>query len=158
MENQRSGVLLPMKTERKRMSLLPAFSGVVLVLLFAYYLPKLLAARPPARSRQVDVILFTGRIEAFYRQNYQVPFQELRNYTEVHLKGEPASDNIKLDFARIRIREITQEQDTVNGIRFTFGDRATYSTFIRSLDVLNQERAEQWILDNGEIWFLRALP
>lgn len=92
-----------------------------------------------------------------YNTIYSKPYTELRNYQEIHFTGERKIDDIKLNFARVRISEIIQQQDTLNGIHFSFGDSTKFSNLIQALDILRQERAERYIIDNGEIWFFEEI-
>jgi hypothetical protein len=87
---------------------------------------------------------------------YKKPYRMLCNYQEIHITGEKDKDDIKLDFARVRIHKIVQERDTLNGVHFSFGDGAKFGLLIRTLDILRQERAQRYIIDSGEIWFFEA--
>lgn len=84
---------------------------------------------------------------------YPKPYTEIRNYHEIHFTGNSDTDTIKLEYARIRIREIIQQADSINGIHFTFGDSTSINIFIHTLDILYQERAQRYIIDKGDVWF-----
>ncbi|WP_143011323.1 hypothetical protein [Chitinophaga filiformis] len=96
-------------------------------------------------------------MEKLYKKIYTKPYTRLRNYQEIHFTGEKKTDDIKLAFARIRINEIIKQRDTLQGIHFSFGDSSKFTNLIQTLDILYQERAERYIIDNGEIWFFEDI-
>ncbi|MCF6404841.1 hypothetical protein L3C95_18220 [Chitinophaga filiformis] len=131
----------------------PALTWSILLLVFTYWVLQVFCSKP-SRWRFIDLMLFTGRFEENYNKIYKKPYTKLRTYQEIHFTGENNNDIIKLNYARIRIHEITQQQDTINGIHFSFGDSTRYSNFINTFDVLRQERAERYLVDTGGIWFI----
>jgi hypothetical protein len=81
-----------------------------------------------------------------------------RRYEEFVFTGENQLDKIKLDFAHIRVREITQQKDSICGIHFKFDRNAEYWTFIKTLDILKFEKAKHfWPVDH-DIWFFYTPP
>lgn len=86
------------------------------------------------------------------------PFPPARNYAEIYLTGNSETDRTKLDFAQVRIREILNEKDTLQGIYFHFGDKARYGSFIRALDMLRLEGAQTYIAMGTGLWFLYFPP
>ena len=108
-------------------------------------------------------MLYPKKLSAFELKFHSKPYDKLRNYHEIHFTGNSFKDITKLDYARIRIGEIIQQQDSINGIRFSFGESTKADIFIHVLDVLNQERALIYFVDKGDIWFyeepfIRELP
>ena len=132
---------------------LPVVTIIILLFVFSYYLPGYLAIKP-LRIRTVDVILFTGRLKEYFQKAHPISYEKMRRYQEIHLTGNKSTDSIKFEFARLRIREIVQQQDTIYGIHFSFSDNTRYSEFIRALDLLRIERSECYIVDKGEIWMM----
>lgn len=145
-----------MKKKRTDFYLWPTFTWAISLLAFGYLVLRIFYMSP-FHLRDVDVILFTERFEKIYRTIYNKPYTELRNYQEIHFTGDRKPDDIKLSFARVRIHEIIQQQDTLNGVHFSFGDSAKFSNLIQALDILHQERAQRYIIDNGEIWFFEEI-
>ena len=88
-----------------------------------------------------------------YPSRYRYVNIPRRNYLDIVLTGNQQNDNIKLQFAQIRIREILKENDTLNGVHFLFQDNATYGTFIGALDKLQIEDADRYWLIGNSIWF-----
>lgn len=105
--------------------------------------------KPPPRIRSIKVIMFSEE----YMARFQGSFPPARQYTGIHLTGDAIKDRINLDFARIRVHEILQEMDTVNGVHFHFGKGAQFQTLIRTMDLLRQERAQHYIQDSEGIRF-----
>jgi hypothetical protein len=143
-----------MRIKRNKLFLLPALTGVGLLIIFIYYFSVI----NPARNRIISFIIFPKKIPAFLLPHLPKPYYEMRNYQEIHFTGKPDKDDIKLNFARVRISEIIQQNDTINGVHFSFGDSTKVDIFIHALDVLNQERAQIYIIDKGEIWFYEESP
>ena len=145
-----------MKKKRNKVYLWLTVIWTISLLAIGYFVLRVFYMTP-IRIRQIDVILFTGRMEKSYSTIYNRPYTELRNYQEIHFTGERKTDAIKLNFARVRVQEIIQQKDTLNGVHFSFGDSAKFSNLIQALDILQQERAERYIIDNGEIWFFEEI-
>ncbi len=142
-----------MRKKRNKYYLWHAYIWTISLLILGFYVLQALHIKP-VRYRTIDIILFTERMEQFYYKVYDIPYTRLRNYQEIHITGEKKKDDIKFEFARIRINEILKQQDTLHGIHFSFGDSSKYANLIKALDILHQERAERYIIDNGEIWFI----
>ena len=85
-------------------------------------------------------------------------FLPKRNFVEINLTGENEKDNIKLDFARLRIREITSQNDSINGVHFKFGDSSKYWTYVKAFDILTSEKVERYLPINNDIWFYHTPP
>jgi len=145
-----------MKKKRTKYYLWPVYIWTISLLLLGFYILQVLYTKP-LRYRTIDVILFTERMEKLYKKIYTKPYTRLRNYQKIHITGEKKKDDIKLAFARIRINEIIKQRDTLQGIHFSFGDSSKFINLIQTLDILYQERAERYIIDNGEIWFFEDI-
>jgi hypothetical protein len=61
-----------------------------------------------------------------------------RRYKDVGFSGRFAADKIKLDEISLLISQLTTTNDTINGIRVSFGNHATYAEFVSVLDVCYQ--------------------
>jgi hypothetical protein len=145
-----------MKKKRNKVFLWPTFIWTISLLAIGYFVLRVFYTTP-IRLRYFDILLFTERQQKMYKTIYSKPYTELRNYQEIHFTGETKTDDIKLNFARVRISEIIQQQDTLNGIHFSFVDSTKFSNLIQALDILRKERAERYIIDNGEIWFFEEI-
>jgi hypothetical protein len=90
----------------------------------------------------------------YYNKHYKIPYTQLRDYVDIHFTGNHWQDEVKLQFAALRVREILAEKDTIHGVHFSFGDSATYEFVIRTQYLLNAARAQTWVNNCGEVWFV----
>ena len=79
-----------------------------------------------------------------------------RNYLVLRLTGNPDTDDILLGYAHIRIGEILQNLDTVNGVKFVWNDSLTYGEFIRALDVPRTEDVQVYFAFEDSLWMLNT--
>ncbi|MBE7171954.1 MAG: hypothetical protein INR73_15305 [Williamsia sp.] len=81
-----------------------------------------------------------------------------RNFTDIFLTGNTKWDKIKLDFARIRIREVLSANDSLNGIHFQFGGNSRYWSFLKAVDILRTEGAKRYVPLDKDLWFFHVPP
>jgi hypothetical protein len=92
--------------------------------------------------------------DTMYTQYYNT-FPPTRDYLTFELTGDLSTDEIKLDSAQLRIREIEDTNDQTHGINFHFGDTAKYSALVRALDILTTEDINGFYLLYGRnLWYL----
>jgi hypothetical protein len=90
---------------------------------------------------------------------YHFPtFPPARDYLTFELTGDTKTDKIKLDYARLRIREIEQTEDQIHGVNFHFGDSAKYGSLVKALDILFSENALTSIHAERDIWYIGPHP
>jgi hypothetical protein len=77
-----------------------------------------------------------------------------RNYLVLRLTGYSDTDQVLFDYASIRIAEIIQQLDTVNGVKFVWNDSLKYGEFIRALDVPWIAGAKCWMVFEDSLWML----
>jgi hypothetical protein len=75
-----------------------------------------------------------------------------RNYLTIKLTGNKPEDKIKLDFYRLRIRELLNENDSINGVHLLFLDSVKYSIFIKALDIIEEEGMVYYIVFENNLW------
>lgn len=63
-------------------------------------------------------------------------FLNSKRFITVNLNGDNATDLRKIDIAAIEIKKIKLSKDSIKGVKFHFGPKSDYATFIRVLDVL----------------------
>lgn len=130
--------------KKRKLFLLPGLAASVLLMIFMWNFLYV------NHFRKLTLIIVP---EKFPDWLPPIPYTTFRNYHNIHYTGKDLQDNIKLEYARIRIAEIIQQNDTINGLHFTFSDSAKVNIFIHTLDVLKQENAQRYAIDRGEIWF-----
>jgi hypothetical protein len=54
-----------------------------------------------------------------------------RNYTTIELTGNDSTNQIKLAYATVILKEEKINKDTTNGIHFHFSDDCTYNDFVQ---------------------------
>lgn len=94
--------------------------------------------------------------EIFKKSNNNFPPK--RNYIDINLTGDNEKDNIKLDFAQVRIREILSQNDSIDGLHFSFRDSSQYWTFVKTIDILRFEKAKTYMPLDNDLWFYYFLP
>jgi hypothetical protein len=133
-------------------------SLAILPLLFIYYASKEIRART---LTVMPIYLFdTVRIKKYpelYR-NFNGGFHPKRNYIDIILVGNNQTNEIKLDFAQLRIREILAQNDSSNGVHFEFGDSSEYWTFVKACNMMKIEGAKTFMAFDHSIWFYHFPP
>jgi len=71
----------------------------------------------------------------FFKNN--IAFLNTKTFTTVYLTGNNNLDSIKLKKAQKSIKALVKSKDSVSGIKFHFGQKAQYWTYIKVLDVIN---------------------
>ena len=85
-------------------------------------------------------------------------FLNSKKYTVVNLTGDNNSDKEKLNIAEKNVRKLILSNDTISGIKFHFGEKSEYWTFIRVLDILSIEKAKFYVPYKNDIWFTNPKP
>lgn len=85
-------------------------------------------------------------------------FLNSKKYTIVNLTGDNNSDKIKLNIAEKNVKKFILSNGTISGIKFHFGEKSEYWTFIRVLDILAIEKAEFYVPYKNDIWFTNPKP
>jgi hypothetical protein len=75
-----------------------------------------------------------------------------RNYTLINLTGEAADDNIKIQYAKLLVKEMVHQFDTTRGVRIHFADTAKYESFIEVLDFCSQQDALGYAPHENDFW------
>lgn len=143
------------RVNRKNIGYVPAIISVVFIPLLFIFLA----------GRYQDEIPFPRIITIFWADTNNLKEKEMipliydylsprRNYVEIKLTGNKQDDQVKLDFSRIRVREIIAAKDSINGVNFIFGDGLEYGTMVKAIDILNGEGAERYIPIDNSIYFL----
>ena len=85
-------------------------------------------------------------------------FLNLKKYTIINLTGDNNSDKTKLNIAEKNVRKLILTNDTNCGIKFHFGEKSEYWTFVRVLDILAIEKAKFYVPYKNDIWFTNPKP
>jgi hypothetical protein len=128
---------------------------ILLSFVFYFFAIKQIRWSPPLGS---ITQYFPGTAFLSRREIFKDQYPPKRNYTDIVFTGIAKDDKIKLQFARIRIREILLLADTVNGLNFLFTENCRYETFISTLDMLRVEEAKYYLPVVNHIWFFHEPP
>jgi hypothetical protein len=79
-------------------------------------------------------------------------------YEDIHLTGNRATDQIKLAYAQVRIREILRQNNFREGVLYRFSDSANYGAFVKAIDILTTEKEPYYLLEDNNIWFHDVPP
>ncbi|WP_316768860.1 hypothetical protein [Pedobacter frigiditerrae] len=81
-------------------------------------------------------------------------FKELissRNYIEIEFNGNEKDDNIILEYAKVKIKNLIRSKDTITGVHFKFTEKAKYWNFVKAVDVCQVESLNP-LMDKNNIW------
>lgn len=90
----------------------------------------------------IDLVMFDPSWPKLTHAEHKVSFPPDRSYIDVNLNGNPASDRALLDFARMEIRTMLKTRNTMLGIRFHFGNKSQYWTYVNALDICYTEKVQ----------------
>jgi hypothetical protein len=76
-----------------------------------------------------------------------------KKYFIINLTGDNKTDELKLKNANILIKKIILSKDSIQGVKFNFGKKSEYWTFIKILDILVINNAQLYDLQDNELWF-----
>ena len=103
-----------------------------------------------------DTSLFSKFPELFVRFDGHIP--PSRNYIDIIITGSNPDDEIKLDFARVRVREMISQNDLLNGIHFKLKNTSRFGAYVRAIDILKSEGGKTYMPLNDDIWFYNLRP
>ncbi|WP_123921929.1 hypothetical protein [Flavobacterium sp. LM4] len=92
----------------------------------------------------------------FFKNN--IAFLNTKKFTTVALTGNTISDSIKLEEAQKNIQVLVKSKDSVSGIKFHFGQKSQYWTYIRVLDIINIEQGGNYFSYKNDILFTNPKP
>lgn len=92
----------------------------------------------------------------FFKNN--IAFLKTKKFTTVIITGNNNSDSIKLQEAQKNIKALVKSKDSVGGIKFHFGQKSQYWTYIRVLDIINIEQGGHYFSYKNDILFTNPKP
>ena len=79
-------------------------------------------------------------------------------YTEISLTGNTNEDSKKLEYAKVKIKELVISGDTLTGVHFHFSDNSKYWTLIKAIDMCYTENATYFIPYGNDLWVSNPKP
>ncbi len=80
-------------------------------------------------------------------------FLNSKTFIVVNLTGNLESDISKLEVAQKNIQKIISTKDSIKGIKFHFEEKAQYWSYTKVLEILQIEKAENYLPYKNDIWF-----
>lgn len=84
---------------------------------------------------------------------HEYKISTLRKYKAFAFNGELSEKN-KLEQMAFYLRDLKVKRDTINGIQIHFGPKATYQTFINSIEILTVGDAPTWVINDNDIFVI----
>ena len=144
-------------TPRKPIIYPPGIISLVLLPIFCLiYLNEHKAFAP---RNMMTIAVWSPEGQQALPKKIQHKFPPERKYLRINLDGKNEADNkIRLDFARLQIREMLKLRDTIGGVDFHFGSEAKYWTFINALDICQTENAPAYAPYKDDIYVINVIP
>ncbi|MFB0497589.1 hypothetical protein ABID99_003826 [Mucilaginibacter sp. OAE612] len=106
----------------------------------------------------IDLVMCDPSWPKLTPAEHKVRFPPDRSYIDVNLNGNPASDRSLLDFARMEIRTMLKTRNTTLGIRFHFGNKSRYWTYVNALNICYTEKVQSWMAYQDYIYVVYVKP
>ncbi|KFF05029.1 hypothetical protein [Flavobacterium reichenbachii] len=134
------------KQKRKRIFYVPGMISLVLIPLFCFYH----FYKVDAFKVNAGINLHLPNKESFFE--YKIP--SLRKYKVFNFNENEISEKKKLQDMQLYLRKLANNKDTINGIKIHFGLKTNYDVFIRTIDILDEENAPDWTINENDIYIL----
>ncbi len=108
-------------------------SQVAMPVFFIIFIWKGLAERPRYHTMEVNCYN-EAYLSKFMGIEWEIP---KRQYLVITLTGNLDSDDIRINFGELYIKEIYANNDSVHGVDFHFAANSKYKEFVRLLDIAN---------------------
>lgn len=147
-----------MKKHRRIYYVPGIISLIVLPIICYYYLI------PFQKEERVLEVLFPEKYRPEFKNSQVIRYdtsilsrpEYKRKYLVIRLNGNPKEDRVKLDFFRIRIREMKRDNDTINGTHLLFVDSVKYGTFVQSINICIEEDLIRYMVFGENLWVLHV--
>lgn len=84
-----------------------------------------------------------------------------RNFIDINLSDNKYKNSINLAYAALKIYDLREKNDTINGVHFIFSKSAKYSYFVKAIEIskinINNTTNTYVLLDNN-IWVFNYVP
>lgn len=129
----------------------PGLISIVFVpLLCVYYLVSINAFK---EYQTISLDIWNGKESAKNRSIGTHKFLESKTYETINFTG--AKDDIeKLIQARKKVKQLILTEDQQHGVKFHFGQKSTYNTFVETINILIEEQAKVYIPYKNDIFFV----
>lgn len=84
----------------------------------------------------IDILFYDPDWNIRLPKESQFEFPPKRDYTVIDLKGNDHNDMVSLQYAYVLLNNWKIAKDTLQGLRFHYGEKAKYWTFIETINLL----------------------
>lgn len=144
--------------QKKNWNKKPRYIPGIISLIFLPFI-FIISAKNYYRTHNINALIIGWADLAFMERNpefferYRGHYPPKRDYTTIELNGDSQTDEIKLQFAQITIRELLATHDTLKGVHFLFGNKSNYGSFIKAIDICRFEKAKTYMPLENNVWF-----
>ncbi|SNR65058.1 hypothetical protein [Flavobacterium sp. ov086] len=138
--------MIEKREKRKKIFYVPGMISLVFIPLFCFY-----------HFYKVDAFKVYSGIELGlpYEDVFEkYKFSTLREYKVFEFNGSELDGTKDLNQMKLYLRMLRTNKDTINGVKIHFGSQTYYETFIRTIDIIAEEEAPTWIINNNDIYIL----
>jgi hypothetical protein len=111
-----------------------------------------------AHRGALNIAIVDPDMDKLMEKKYHFKIPPERSYTSVNLTGNATGDQSLLEFARFEIKSMIRTKNTIWGIRFHFGNKMKYQTFVSVFDMCSVEESIGWIPHNDDIYVFYVKP
>jgi hypothetical protein len=104
------------------------------------------------KQRFIEVNWWDESLGEFWKNEYSFSKFPRRNYTNINISDNKNENTQNLLLAKQEIKKLISTQDTSIGIHFHFDMNATYSSFIKVIEICKNEKAKIYVVDDNDVW------
>ncbi|WP_269227410.1 hypothetical protein [Flavobacterium eburneipallidum] len=82
----------------------------------------------------------------------------IRKYRNFNFNNSEIIEHNKLNQLQVSLRKLKLENDTINGIKIHFGNKANYAVFVKVLDIITIESMPVYCPYKNDIWVFVPAP
>lgn len=104
------------------------------------------------KQRFIEVNWWDESLEEFWKNEYSFSKFPKRNYTNIYISDNNNNNKQNFLFAQQEVKKLISTQDTTIGIHFHFDKNATYSSFIKVIEICKIEKAKIYVVHDSDVW------
>ncbi|WP_379683250.1 hypothetical protein [Flavobacterium procerum] len=124
--------------------------SLVLIPLFCFY-----------HFYKVDAFKVYGGLDLHlpYEEDYFIKYKiaSLRKYKTFNFNENEFTAKEQLNNVKLYLRNLMNKKDTINGIKLHYGSGTHYDVFIKTIDLLAEEEAPAWAINENDVYIFGSL-
>jgi hypothetical protein len=104
------------------------------------------------KQRYIAVNWWDESLGEFWMNEYSFSKFPRRNYTNINISDNKNENTQNLLLAKQEIKRLISTQDTSIGLHFHFDRNATYSSFIKVIEICENEKAKIYVVHDNDVW------